>query len=153
MQELIDKLLEKRAKKTAKMQRLLEAPTKEARDLTPDEDKQFREIEDEIKAIDKRVGELRESIKRNEASAAAAAKVFSEPRAVVTSEPSVYRRDVTEVQYFRDLYRARCLGDKDAFARLDRNNRQVADEKSKREQRAITTVNGAGGKELAAAAA
>jgi HK97 family phage major capsid protein len=61
------------------------------------------------------------------------------PVARITSEPEVYRQG-GETSYFRDLVRAQVRGDRSAFERLERNDRQVADQ-----TRALTTVDGAGG--------
>lgn len=144
MQELIDKLLERRAKVQDKLKRLLEAPTKESRDLTPDEDEKFRKHEDEINSIDKRIKELRDIMERDAKSEAAQREAFSTPRIQVT-EPAIYARGNGN-SFFRDLFRANNKADKEAYQRLERNNREVHDHKVKAgEARAISTGTGAGG--------
>jgi HK97 family phage major capsid protein len=63
------------------------------------------------------------------------------PSARVTSEPEVYRK-TGNVSYFRDLYRAQHMNNRDSVDRLVRNDRAMADNT---EYRALTTVDGAGG--------
>lgn len=151
MQELIDKLLERRAKVQEKLKRLLDAPTKESRDLTSDEDEKFRKYETEITSIDKRITELREIMERDARSESAQREAFSVPRASVVSEPATYARGNGN-SFFRDLFRANNKADKEAYQRLERNNREVTDAKIKAgEARAISTGSGAGGKVFAAA--
>jgi HK97 family phage major capsid protein len=58
----------------------------------------------------------------------------------VTSEPAIYRSGAGGKSYFRDLHHPRNKGDRDAADRLIRNDKGRA-----AEQRALTTVNGAGG--------
>jgi HK97 family phage major capsid protein len=59
----------------------------------------------------------------------------------VTSEPEVYRRGGNE-SYFRDLFRAQHMSNRDSIDRLVRNDRAMADNV---EYRALTTTDGAGG--------
>jgi DNA repair exonuclease SbcCD ATPase subunit len=152
MEELIKKLLERRAKKQNKLKRLLETPTSEKRDLTEDEDTAFREIEDEIKSLDKRIGQLREIDERARKAAETSRRIFGEDRVQVGAEPEVYRRG-GDNSFFRDLYRVTAKTDWGARERLENNNKQVADAKIKAgaEARAINTTFGAGGKVFAAA--
>lgn len=63
------------------------------------------------------------------------------PRARVTSEPATYRRG-GQHSYFRDLATAQLKGERSAIDRLTRNDREVADN---RVERALTSVDGAGG--------
>jgi HK97 family phage major capsid protein len=59
----------------------------------------------------------------------------------VTSEPEVYRKSGS-TSYFRDLYRAQHMNNRDSVERLARNDRAMADNT---EYRALTTTDGAGG--------
>lgn len=64
----------------------------------------------------------------------------------VVSEPAVYQRFDASTSYFRDLHLVAQNNDRDAMARLQRNER-MADDRAKRagEVRAVSTTNGTGG--------
>lgn len=140
MRDLINRLLERRAELKTELDAVLVAPTNESRDLNQVEAARFGELEGEIRALDDRVRDLSEQITRDEAAAETARRLQLGASVQVTREPETYRRG-GQRSYFRDLYLAREKGDRDAFDRLERNNRQRADT----EQRAINTTNGAGG--------
>ena len=59
----------------------------------------------------------------------------------VGSEPQVYRDDAQSPSYFRDLFQATVKGRRDAFDRLERNDRMLAGDQT----RALSTGAGAGG--------
>ncbi|MEU5630940.1 phage major capsid protein [Streptomyces rishiriensis] len=117
--------------------------------LTDGQRAAFDKGETEIRALDERIAELEEQQRMNDAAApmalryapAAAARSHNsgESRmtgsARITSEPSTYSREGRN-SYFLDLARVAQTGDRDARARLERNDA---------EQRAISTTNGAGG--------
>jgi len=104
-----------------------------SRDTADAEVTRRQEALDGLLAEEAREAEIAELTARTSASA---------PRptggARVTSEPEVYRQG-GPVSYFRDLYRATQRGDRGSMERLERNDRQVL------EQRALTTTDGAGG--------
>lgn len=144
MEELIRKLLERRAELVTEVDTILVAPTTEARNLNDDEDARFTTAETEIRAIDERVAELGGVVEREREAAAYMARFNAGPRAQVTEPPVYTKRNGTS--FFRDLYRAGTKGDREALERLDRNNKMVADAKAEGgEARAISTSNGAGG--------
>lgn len=100
-------------------------------------DKDVDKARDEVTALEaeiKRDAELDELAKRTETAA---------PRptggARVTNEPEVYRKGDHKASYFRDLYNAQIRGNRDSIDRLVRNDKRVMQE------RALTTVDGAGG--------
>ena len=140
MRDLINRLLERRAELKNELDAVLVAPTNESRDLNTAEAARFDELEAEIRALDDRVRDLSEQLTRDEAAAEVARRLQLGATVQVTREPETYRRG-GQRSYFRDLYLAREKGDRDAYERLERNNRQRADT----EQRAINTTNGAGG--------
>ncbi|MFG1898687.1 phage major capsid protein [Micromonospora zamorensis] len=121
-----------------------------APDLTVDAVTEQTRVRDDADAA---IDAARAEVERLEAEVAREAEVaaLSErttpgaPRptggARVTSEPEVYRK-TGEVSYFRDLYRAQHMNNRDSVERLVRNDRAMADNT---EYRALTTVDGAGG--------
>lgn len=137
---MLEKLRQQRAAKRAELDVLtaLDEPTTEQRD-------QVKALLADIKEMDERIGEV-EDLQAREARHAAAQvetgnvgrEERSTPRAVVTSEPETYRKGGAN-SFFRDVFRAQTLGDRDAYDRLVRNAREVT------EQRALTTTDGAGG--------
>jgi HK97 family phage major capsid protein len=135
---MISELSTKRAEVRKGLDAVLEQASAESRGLTDEERARFDADEAEVRTIDARVKELDEQI-RADAAAAEVAKRYAFGGAKVVSEPDVYRRGYGGRSYFRDLHLARNKGDRDAFDRLTRNDRMVA------EQRGITTVAGAGG--------
>lgn len=146
-QALINTLFERRGVLTEELDKTLQTPNAEKRNLTEAEAAEFERIKAEIVATDERIAELAEIDKR-EQDAAELQKRYSGPSVQVISEPQVYQRGKTDTQFFRDLWLFNKRGDRDALDRLERNNRMVADAK---QQRAISTGAGTGGKALAAA--
>jgi HK97 family phage major capsid protein len=137
---MINDLIAKRSEKNAELTKLIDGAKAESRSLTDAESGVFDATEAEIRAIDARVAELDEQIRADDA-AAEMQKRYAPSGAKVTSEPEIYRSGMGGRSYFRDLYLVKSQGDRDAFDRLERNNRgRAADEK-----RAISTANGAGG--------
>lgn len=135
---LISDLLAKRNAATASLDGILSAVDAEARGLNEDEKVKFDAGEDEVRGLDSRIAELDAQVRADEA-AAEVAKRYAFGGAQVVSEPEVYRKGTEGRSYFKDLHLARNKGDRDAFERLSRNDKMVA------EKRAISTVNGAGG--------
>ncbi|MET9301778.1 phage major capsid protein [Micromonospora aurantiaca] len=88
---------------------------------------------------------LAEQAREEEVAALAERTAPAAPRptggARVTSEPEVYRKK-GENSYFRDLFRAQHMNNRESVERLARNDRAMADNT---EYRALTTVDGAGG--------
>jgi HK97 family phage major capsid protein len=142
--QLITTLLERRGVLTEELDKVLQVPNAENRNLTDAEAAEFERIKADIVASDARIAELAEIDTRDEAAAEIARK-YAPSGIQVLSEPQVYRRKTPDTSYFRDLYRARQHGDRDAYDRLERNNKMVADAKAKAEERAISTSNAAGG--------
>jgi HK97 family phage major capsid protein len=139
--KLIGALLERRGVLTEELDKVLQPANHEKRNLTEAEDAEFKRIKDEIIASDARIAELAEIDTADEASAEIARK-YAPSGIQVISEPQVYRKGHRETSYFRDLWLAKKSGDRNAYERLERNNKQVADAKK---ERAISTGAGAGG--------
>ncbi|AEW94602.1 MULTISPECIES: phage major capsid protein [Streptomycetaceae] len=144
---IIKGLQEQRAELRSNLDGILETVHSEKRSaLTEDERTKFEQGESEIRAIDERIAELDAQIVADEA-AAEVAKRYAPPvpeqrRAAlgtVVTEPEIYRSGQGGRSFFKDLWLARQKGDRGAVERLERNNKVVA------EQRAISTVNSAGG--------
>jgi len=134
---MIADLMAKRAEKRAQLDGLLTAAeAREDKAFTDEERSAFEAGETEIREIDSRVSELDKQVRADEAAAEMAKRY--KPSVQVTSEPEVYRKS-GNVSYFRDLHLARNKGDRDAYDRLQRNDKMVT------EKRAISTTNGAGG--------
>lgn len=135
------------ATRTAKQDALMALRQNE--NLTPEDVKGAVEARD---AADKTVDQARAKVAELETEIAREAEMdelssrtsANAPRPVggarVTSEPEVYRKGDHKVSYFRDLFNAQSMGRRDAIERLTRNDRFVAEQ-----QRALTTVDGAGG--------
>lgn len=136
---MIADLMAKRAEKRAELDGLLTAAeAREEKKFTDEERSAFDTGESEIRGYDERIAELDSQIKADEAAAEMARK-YAPSGIKVTSEPEVYRQSGGGPSYFRDLFRATNKGDREAFDRLQRNDKIVA------EKRAISTTNGAGG--------
>lgn len=146
---LIRGLMDRRAALKSELDAVLVAPTADNRDLTVEEQTRFTETETEIRALDERITQLHEMIAADERSAQVAAQYQLNGPATGgarVQDASVYTRSSSinrGTSFFKDLNAAR-TGDVGAIERLTRNNREVADKK-RDEQRAISTVNGAGG--------
>lgn len=143
--KLIATLLERRATLTEQLDAVLQAPNTEARNLSEAEAAEFDRIKADIIASDERIAELAE-IDARDAEAAEIQRRFAPSGWQVTSEPPVYSRKERDHFFFRDLWKVHSKGDRDAYDRLERNNKQVADAKKDDPQaRAISTGAGAGG--------
>lgn len=135
---MIADLMAKRAAKRTELDGILAGvEAREDKTMSTEERSAFDAGETEVRALDARVAELDEIVKADEA-AAEMAKRYAPSGVKVTAEPEVYRKG-GNVSYFRDLFKATKNGDRDAVARLQRNDKIVA------EKRAISTTNGAGG--------
>jgi HK97 family phage major capsid protein len=138
---LISDLVAKRSAERTKLDALLgEARSAEAADLTDEQRSAFDAGETEIRALDDRIKELDEQVRADDAAADMAKRYAPKVGDGVKSEPEIYRSGLNGQSYFRDMWNARQNGDASAMDRLQRNNKGRA-----AEQRALTTVNGAGG--------
>lgn len=134
--ELIDKRDAIPAKLEADNQGKPEAEHR--KNLTPDEEAEFRRLTDEIKALDVEIAPLAEEETRNQAAATAAqlvARATTGPRPEVRSEPLTYERHNPRQSYFRDLGLAHVGGDNEARARLQHHRQEMDVEIPKREAR------------------
>ena len=148
LRQQLGKLLEERAALKVELDGVLTGPAAEKRDhLTDAEQATFTEKRDAIRAKDGdieamqvRIAELEEVEKRGQAAADLATRYGQRGvgGGVVTSEPETYRKGGGH-SFFRDVFRAQAQGDRDAYERLARNNREVT------EKRGLTTTDGAGG--------
>ncbi|MFB7666859.1 phage major capsid protein [Kitasatospora sp. NPDC056138] len=153
--QMVSDLRQRRKPYTAQLQDLVERAKAENRNLTQAESADFDTAEAQIREIDERIDELAEQIEADAAAAPMQRKYAptstkgtsmenrtSMPgysRIQVTRSEEVYRPD-NGTSYFKDLYLARELGDRDAAGRLHRNQKLQA------ETRAISgNVAGAGG--------
>ncbi|MEU6702540.1 phage major capsid protein [Streptomyces wuyuanensis] len=141
--------LEARAALKTEMDSVLTAPTAEKRNPTDAEAAAFEEKRAAVKAKDAEIEELRAKIadlEEDEKREQRAAEILAEhrqagerrERVTVTNEPETYRKGGQQ-SYFRDLFRATQKGDHAAAERLQRNDREVM------EQRAVTTTDGSMG--------
>lgn len=146
----LEKLLTERAALKSEVDKVLEAPTKEERELKDDEAALFNEKRAAVKAHDEQIEQMRERVleleddeKRSERANAAAAELGQvgeqrERQAVrVGAEPETYRKHGPS-SYFRDLTAVSLQrsGAREAHERLERNGKEV---------RALSTTDGAGG--------
>src|SRR4051794_1042162 len=102
---LLSQLIEKREAAQAELDALLDSAETESRDLNETETTEFDAKADEIRSLDERITTLAETEERKAKAAEIAAKVVKPSPAVVTSEPTTYRKGGSE-SYFRDLFRA-----------------------------------------------
>jgi HK97 family phage major capsid protein len=134
----IEVLNTRRDELQAELDKLLETPTAEKRNLNDDEDAKFEELAGEIRKVDDRVAELADLAKRQEA-AAEVRRLAGQTTAKVT-EPDIYiRGNGNGNSYFRDLARAKVFDDSQAADRL----RRTAVFES--EKRALGNTGAAGG--------
>jgi HK97 family phage major capsid protein len=136
---LIAELVAKRAAQRSTLDGILNEARSAEGGMTDEQRAAFDAGETEIRALDERIAELDAQVRADEA-AAEMAKRYAPSGVTVTSEPEIYRSGLGGQSYFRDMWNARQNGDASAMDRLQRNNRGRA-----AEQRALTTVNGAGG--------
>jgi HK97 family phage major capsid protein len=122
---------------------LLKPATRAKRSLTASEQSRFDQRFTEGQAIAERIETIEAAI-RDEEAAKQTTEEYRMPTASarITSEPEIYRRDSKEASWFLDQYAVSKNGDSAARERLQRNARQVAEQRS---QVGISTVNGAGG--------
>lgn len=139
--KLIGTLLERRGVLTEELDQTLQPANTEQRNLSEAEAAEFDRIAAEIRATDERIAELADFDARDEAAAEIARKYGA--ATIQVTEKQVYQRGSMEHFFFRDLWLARQRGDRDAYDRLERNNKMVAD--AKQQERAISTGTGAGG--------
>jgi len=137
---LIADLVAKRSAERDKLDALLESAKGEARGLSETDKEAFDKGEAEVRALDERISELDAQVRADEAAAEMAKRYAPKAGDGVKSEPEIYRSGLGGQSYFRDMWNARQNGDSAAMDRLQRNNRARA-----AEERALTTVNGAGG--------
>ncbi|MFD4626480.1 phage major capsid protein [Streptomyces sp. NPDC058475] len=147
--DMIDDLRIKRDDEKHALDAILDRAKREKRSvLSAGESTLFERHEAEVIAFDERIDELEEQVRADEAARTMEARYapgaaarrnnsgVSMPTASArVSEPSTYSREGRN-SYFLDLARVAQTGDRDARARLERNDA---------EQRAISTTNGAGG--------
>ncbi|MGH3672186.1 MAG: phage major capsid protein [Pseudonocardiaceae bacterium] len=150
-------LLAERAELAAARDAVLEAPTSEQRDLTPEEAAAFEGARTALIAHDEKINEARARIanlEEDEKRQLAADKIAAdlgrgESRSPTrVQEPSTYARGNGR-SYFRDIINAQVLGNRDAIERLITNDRELSDPNSRQRQehqsRALTTVDGVAG--------
>ncbi|MFF1597686.1 phage major capsid protein [Streptomyces mirabilis] len=136
---MISDLVTKRSAERDKLDGILGEARGADNAMTDEQRAAFDAGETEIRELDERIAELDAQVRADEA-AAEMAKRYAPSGAKVTSEPEIYRSGLNGQSYFRDMWNARQNGDASAMDRLTRNNQGRA-----AEQRALTTVNGAGG--------
>ena len=153
LRKQLESLLEARAELKSDLDGILAGPESEARDLTEAETAAFTEAraaviakDDEIKALEARIGEFEDDEKREKTVREAEAKLGvpeAEERVAsgvkVTSEPTTYRQqDRSGTSWVKDMFvvATNGVGSEEARGRLERNTREA---------RALTTVAGAGG--------
>jgi HK97 family phage major capsid protein len=151
MSHLLSLLQNNRAKAVADEKRHLDSFAGNASRFDAAAQRRAKELNDAVKSLDGDIAreesriesekrtcavylDIEESRTTSTRSTAGGVKI---PAAVVTRDEQVYRPDVNEVSYFRDLHTA-TRGDWAAAERLDRNNRQMS-------YRALSTTAGAGG--------
>jgi len=132
-------LIAKRKAASDALATLVDTAKAESRSLTDAESADFDRGEAAVREFDASISDLDAQIRADEA-AADMAKRYAPTGVKVTSEPEIYRSGIGGRSYFRDLHLARAKGDRDAADRLARNDRARATE-----NRALSTVNGAGG--------
>jgi HK97 family phage major capsid protein len=138
---LISDLVAKRSAERTKLDALLGEARSAEGGMTDEQRAEFDKGEAEIRSLDERVSELDAQVRADDAAADMAKRYAPKPSGVqVVSEPEIYRSGLNGQSYFRDMWNARQNGDASAMDRLQRNNKGRATE-----QRALTTVNGAGG--------
>lgn len=134
-------LIEERVALQQQLEAVLAAPTREARGLSAAEQAEFDRRAAAVDALDARIAEMRAQVEQAEGRAGRAAMSAAEAVARGTTGPGyepgryTYRRG-GEVSYFRDLVVATRDRDPAACERLERHAR---------ENRALSTVDGAGG--------
>jgi HK97 family phage major capsid protein len=136
---LIADLVAKRSAERTKLDGILSEARGADNVLSDEQRSAFDAGEAEVRALDERISELDAQVRADDA-AAEMAKRYAPSGVKVTREPEIYRSGLGGRSYFRDLHLSTYRGDRDATERLARNNkgREV-------EERALTTVNGAGG--------
>jgi Uncharacterized protein, linocin/CFP29 homolog len=130
---MISAALAERATASATVQRLADLAKNENRKLSETEQTEFNTAEGNVRALSERLTELDAMQKADDAAADMAKRYAPKPGEGVTSEPATYRSGPDGHSYFRDLWNARKTGDREAQARLERNDK---------EQRALTTTDG-----------
>lgn len=132
----------------AEMSAILETAQSRAegeRELTADEGSRFAILDAQCSARGAQIETLTAQQERENSNADAVRRLGIGGPAVVTDEPGPYSPDSSRnggPSYFRDLWKV-SKGDRDASERLTRNDRHR--QASATADRAITTVNGAGG--------
>jgi HK97 family phage major capsid protein len=161
--QMINDLLAKKDQSIRSLERELSAAKAAQNGVTADQRARITAQEDEVRAFEERITELREQQAAYDAAAPMAQRYAppagwnpngnSAPEqrnshmtgsARITSEPAVYRRGSKETSWFLDAYAVGKNGDPEARERLQRNARQVADIK-RQEGRALSTTNGNAG--------
>lgn len=143
MNHLLSQLLEQRAALRERRDAILAAVESRdpddagRRNLTADEDTEFRSIATELGAIDPRIEELADQERRDRVAADAQRLlgVGSGTTVSVRSEPLTYDRQNRNASYFRDLGLAYVGGDQQARERLQSHRREMDVELPKLEAR------------------
>jgi HK97 family phage major capsid protein len=137
---LIADLVAKRSAERTKLDGILGEARGADSGMTDEQRAAFDAGETEIRALDERIAELDAQVRADEAAKEIEKRYAPKAGDGVQSEPEIYRSGLGGNSYFRDMWNSRQNGDTAAMDRLVRNNRGRA-----AEQRALTTVNGAGG--------
>lgn len=128
MNPLLAKLREQRDALKNTINGITETVAAENRDALSDaEQHNFDTAIEQVRALDERITQLVEVEERNAKAAEMMARVDATPVATVTRTEAIYRPDVQERSYFRDLALAE-QKDSAAIERLTRNNAHVAAE-------------------------
>lgn len=151
--ELIKKLIELRRLAQEQLDKLVEAPGKEGRNLNDTEKLEFDKLVVDIRAYDDRIEELRETERRAAAAAVVAGQIegldIGEGRVHIRHEPMTYDRNGGKAaanggqgsSFFGDVFASQMRGDTDARQRLMTHRREVEKELAGREARATQTFD------------
>lgn len=137
--DMITGLIAQRKAASEALSTLVDKAKGENRSLSEAETAEFDQGEASVRALDERIAELDAQIRADEAAEAMQRRYAPAAGDGVKSEPEIYRSGYGGHSYFRDLHLATTKGDREAFERLERNN------KGRAEARALNTTNGNGG--------
>lgn len=156
LKEQLKRLLEQRDTLNGEIDKILEQPKAEKRDLNPAEETAFTEKRGEVLGLGSKIEDTRTAVadaQEDATRAARAAQVNSqmgttgEPHGRVTSEPMTYERGNGK-SYFLDLARAQVQGDSDALSRLRSHGQEmdvvVPERERRRDEQARQALHGIG---------
>jgi HK97 family phage major capsid protein len=139
LRQQLEELLTKRAALKVDLDKVLEKPSAEKRDMTAEEGAAFNEkrdaikaADDEIKVVEARISELEEIEERGQR--AEEIRQRQGGGVTVTREPLTYERG-NGASYFLDLANAQFKGDTEARERLQRHGREMDVELPRRDKR------------------